>query len=609
MSIDNKPTDSMAVDSNPTSTATADKAAPPVIDDYILLEFKRHVKHNLALISKAVALLEPRFTTRALRSLPALRKKLGPHGSHLADVIRNTSIYTPDSPRKTELIEFLGNPSSSSSSSSSSSKPTGMDVDDDAATPHASSTASHVVDSIVEKGSKLLGLSHDPTSSASSTLNAVADATQPASTAAIKPSKKEKLDESKLVASTVPEGDVYVALLVLLSLIDKGHYRKGKELASSLLDQVTSLNRRTMDQLSSKVYFYWVRLHELSGNDTAPLRTTLLAAQRTAALRHDDDLQATLLPLLLRNYLEHHLYDQADRLVSKTTFPADTAGNAQLARWYYYVGRIRAIQLNYTEAHTSLQQAIRRAPDAKTAPGFLQTAHKLSIVVELLMGEIPERSIFREPVLKKALVPYLEIVQAVRVGDLTKFNTALTSHAKTFSADSTQSLIVRLRHNVIKTALRTLSLAYSRISLADVSKKLHLDSEEDAEYIIAKAIRDGVIDATIDHEKGYMQSRETGDVYATNEPQLAFDTRIKFLLDLHHQSVKVRFQVLCYIDLGCGAEFLGSVAQAMRYPLNAHSKDLASAGEARERERELAKEIENADEDDDFGAGGDMDEF
>lgn len=74
-------------------------------------------------------------------------------------------------------------------------------------------------------------------------------------------------------------------------------------------------------------------------------------------------------------------------------------------------GRIRAIQLNYTEAHANLQQAIRRAPEAKAAPGFVQTAQKLSIVVELLMGEIPERRIFREPVLKKALIPYLEIAQ------------------------------------------------------------------------------------------------------------------------------------------------------------------------------------------------------
>lgn len=41
---------------------------------------------------------------------------------------------------------------------------------------------------------------------------------------------------------------------------------------------------------------------------------------------------------------------------------------------------------------------------------FLQV-YKLFIVVELLMGDIPERNAFRQPVLKKALVPYLQIVQ------------------------------------------------------------------------------------------------------------------------------------------------------------------------------------------------------
>jgi len=38
------------------------------------------------------------------------------------------------------------------------------------------------------------------------------------------------------------------------------------------------------------------------------------------------------------------------------------------------------------------------------------------------------------------------------------------------------TLIQRLRHNVIKTGLRKINVAYSRISLADVCKKLHLDA-------------------------------------------------------------------------------------------------------------------------------------
>ena len=135
-----------------------------------------------------------------------------------------------------------------------------------------------------------------------------------------------------------------------------------------------------------------------------------LAAQRTASLRHDDETQASLINRLLRNYIHYSLYDQADKLVSKTTFPT-SAGNPQLTRFHYYLGRIKAVQLNYSEAHTNLQQAIRRAPPAKTAPGFYQAVHKLSIVVELLMGEIPERSLFRHSVLEKALIGYFEIVK------------------------------------------------------------------------------------------------------------------------------------------------------------------------------------------------------
>lgn len=115
-------------------------------------------------------------------------------------------------------------------------------------------------------------------------------------------------------------------------------------------------------------------------------------------------------------------------------------------------------------------------------------------------------------------------------------------------------MIIRLRHNVIKTAIRAISLSYSRISLADIATKLMLDSAEDAEFIVAKAIRDGVIEAWIDHEGKFMQSKESIDVYSTKEPQLAFHQRIAFCLQIHNQSVK-----------------------AMRFPPKAYNKDLESA--------------------------------
>lgn len=54
-----------------------------------------------------------------------------------------------------------------------------------------------------------------------------------------------------------------------------------------------------------------------------------------------------------------------------------------------------------------------------------------------------------------------------------------------------------------------------------------------------QAIRDGVIEASINHEKGFVQSKETMDIYGTREPQLAFHQRISFCLDIHNMSVKV----------------------------------------------------------------------
>jgi 26S proteasome regulatory subunit N3 len=379
----------------------------------------------------------------------------------------------------------------------------------------------------------------------------------------------------------VPEGEIYIRLLILHHLHKSPEtYAKSIELAHETVEKMQALNRRSMDPIAAKVWYALERSYELGG-DLADARPLFLAAQRTASLRHDDDTQASLINRLLRSYIHYSLYDQADKLVSKTTFPS-SAGNPQFARYHYYLGRIKAVQLNYSAAHTNLQQAIRRAPPPRTAPGFYQAVHKFFVIVELLMGDIPDRSTFRHPVLEKALSAYFEIVKAVRTGSLSQFQTTLNKHAAQFEADKTYTVIVRLRQNVIKTGIRRLSLSYSRISLREICVKLHLDSEEDAEYIVGKAIRDGVIEGRIVHEKGWMECGSQKGGYGPEVSEV-FSRRIGYCLELHNESVK-----------------------AMRYPLNAHRKELAAAEGARERERELAKEIQEGELDDDEGMGGDF---
>jgi len=53
----------------------------------------------------------------------------------------------------------------------------------------------------------------------------------------------------------------------------------------------------------------------------------MLSALRTATLRYDTDTQGTLLTLLLRNFIHYKLYDQADKLVSRTQFPNQAENN------------------------------------------------------------------------------------------------------------------------------------------------------------------------------------------------------------------------------------------------------------------------------------------
>ena len=60
---------------------------------------------------------------------------------------------------------------------------------------------------------------------------------------------------------------------------------------------------------------------------------------RTCTLRSDHEGQSTLMNLLLRNYLSYNLYDQADKLVSKATFP-ETASNNEWARYLFYLGKL-----------------------------------------------------------------------------------------------------------------------------------------------------------------------------------------------------------------------------------------------------------------------------
>uniref|UniRef100_A0A8V0ZTT4 26S proteasome non-ATPase regulatory subunit 3 n=1 Tax=Gallus gallus TaxID=9031 RepID=A0A8V0ZTT4_CHICK len=566
----------------PAGEAGGERQPQRELDAITLEDIKEHVKQ----LEKAVAGKEPRYVLRALRALPSTSRRLNANVLHKAV----NGFFTSNGAVRDFLLGFLEEP---------------MDTEAELQfRPRMGKAAS---------------------------------------------------------APLLPEVEAYLQLLLVIYLMNSKRYPEAQKVSDDLMQKISSQNRRALDLVVAKCYYYHSRIYEFL-NKLDVVRSFLHARLRTATLRHDADGQATLLNLLLRNYLHYNLYDQAEKLVSKSVFP-EQANNNEWARYLYYTGRIKAIQLEYSEARRTMTNALRKAPQ-HTAVGFKQTVHKLLIVVELLLGEIPDRLQFRQPSLKRSLMPYFLLTQAVRTGNLAKFNQVLDQFGDKFQADGTYTLIIRLRHNVIKTGVRMISLSYSRISLADIAQKLQLDSPEDAEFIVAKvavqeasslclpglpttparpllprpqrapfpgllisgcaalgvlraptpisvhslspplpapsfalncclhpgrwwcpdhaprgsqAIRDGVIEASINHEKGYVQSKEMIDIYSTREPQLAFHQRISFCLDIHNMSVK-----------------------AMRFPPKSYNKDLESAEERREREQqdlEFAKEMAEDDDD------------
>ncbi|KAG5178532.1 proteasome regulatory subunit C-terminal-domain-containing protein [Tribonema minus] len=520
----------------PVSAPAADDATPKAAAPITLADIKR----NIGFIVRATESNQHRLTLRAIRNTTAIRTRVAP-----AVLKEAVMAYVPEThPARAQMLETLDALPAPAV---------------EAAAEPPSEAASMEVEGEKEK---------DPAAPEG------AETPEPA---------KEKWEEKLSLAA--PEVETYVCMLVLAVVLRSGGETGALlPLANALLARVTSFNRRTLDHLASKVLFYCSLAHERAGR-ASDMRAPLLALHRTCCLRHDEIGQATALNLLLRQMLSQNLLDQAYKLASKTNFP-ETCSNNQFCRYLYYMGRIGALQLDYTDAHAKLTQCARKAP-ANTALAFRTAVQRLTVIVQLLLGEVPERAVFNAAGMRAALAPYLQLTQAVRLGDLVEFNAAVQQNKATFQADRTYTLIQRLAHNVVKAGLRKVNVAYSRIALADVRAKVRLDSDAGAEFICARAIRDGVIDASIEPvEKGAgggaarcLRSREQGDLYATDEPQRAFHRRVAFCLDVHNGAVR-----------------------AMRYPEDAYKRDLERAkrkGALEDKtEEELAKEIaEDMDED------------
>ena len=157
------------------------------------------------------------------------------------------------------------------------------------------------------------------------------------------------------------ETELFLQIIVVMRLIDGEKFAEAAECSRALVGRIRGAKARQScgDEIAAKCYFYFARSFELLGK-AGSIRGDLHAALRTATLRSDEPGQAMLLNLLLRNYLADNLIDQAQKLISKTVFP-ESSHNSESARHLYYIARIQAIQLDYSEAHRHVVRGVKQA--------------------------------------------------------------------------------------------------------------------------------------------------------------------------------------------------------------------------------------------------------
>ena len=203
-----------------------------------------------------------------------------------------------------------------------------------------------------------------------------------------------------------PEVKAFIHLLHLFNLLNAGKMTEALPFIKNLIFNIKSTHRATFYYLNSQAYYYLARVAEMN-KCLATVKNELYEGYTNAKVRNDVISLATITNCLLRYYVLANQYELANQLIVKGVFP-ETASNNQYARYLYYEGKISAIQLAYSEAHTKLLLAYRKSPQ-KTAKGFRICVQKMLNLVELLMGEIPERTIFSLADFRMPLRPYYQI--------------------------------------------------------------------------------------------------------------------------------------------------------------------------------------------------------
>lgn len=343
----------------------------------------------------------------------------------------------------------------------------------------------------------------------------------------------------------VNEEQVVDKLIFALSLAKESQHAVVVPLIKDLLFEAPQdlASRNYLQPLTSFLLSKLLQAIEKSGHfdDFKPQLYNWLVMFRGG---HSELLFAIVYVALLRGLLKEGLFREVAQLLKNCVFP-EHLGHSQLAKYLFYKSLYLSQIGQIAAASNFAMESLRKAPEGRIRRGlngFKLRVRKLRLVLQLLMNEPPSHEW-----LSTSKIPslYMSLVHSVNMGNHDEFEQLLSGNSAQFARDGMTALLLKMRSVVMRNALKKLSVAYSRISVDDVLRKIGANSDPnfDLNAFLTKS-RSDLPDFRIDHKLGFIEfTRSLGD-YASSQTRQNLVRRIRHLQGLEDQVSKgLRYRI------------------------------------------------------------------
>lgn len=337
------------------------------------------------------------------------------------------------------------------------------------------------------------------------------------------------------------EYEITLALLSALLLYKKQAYTQAQAVLHTLLfDRPHNFAQRTyLEHLVNFLFYKYLNCIELS-NAFESQKSGLYLLLRELQAYKSEVLFCTLYIFVLRNLLLSRQLREAHQLLKNWEFP-QSIQYVYFTKYLFYKGLFCGLVGQYQRAYAHMSDAFRKVPENKETltaglRSFVLLIQKHMIVLNLLLNELPSIEIFTEVPRLRA---YKELVNMVSHGRNEEFARYLAAHKAEFTRDLVYPLLSKMRSVVLRNAVKKLSIAYTRISVPDILRKIGAtqDAAFDLQSFLVKS-RGYIEDFTIDPAANVIDFARSSENYSDAFIREALARRVEHLSVLEEQVVK-----------------------------------------------------------------------